>query len=54
MAWGLALDELQETGMEMRPRAPLPGETSPTGPSLETRAPAPPLSQILGPLESTA
>ena len=51
LRWGLALDELEPTGIEMRPRAPLPGDTSPTGPSLETRAPAPPLSQILGPLE---
>lgn len=49
--WGLALDELEPTGLELRPRAPLPGETAPTGPSLITAAKAKPLSEILGPLE---
>jgi 5-methylthioadenosine/S-adenosylhomocysteine deaminase len=49
--WGLALDELQPTGLELRPRVPLPGQTTPTGPSLVTAAPAKPLSQILGPLK---
>jgi 5-methylthioadenosine/S-adenosylhomocysteine deaminase len=49
--WGLALDELEPTGVEIRPRAPLPGDTKPTGPSLASRAAAPPLSQILGPLK---
>jgi cytosine/adenosine deaminase-related metal-dependent hydrolase len=48
--WGLALDELEPTGVELRPRAPLPGETAPTGPSLAT-AKAKPLSEIVGPLE---
>lgn len=50
MRWGLALDELEPTGVELRPRVPLPGQTAPTGPSLVTAAPAKPLSQIIGPL----
>jgi 5-methylthioadenosine/S-adenosylhomocysteine deaminase len=48
--WGLALDELEPTGTELRPRASLPGQTAPTGPSLR-EAKAKPLSEILGPLE---
>ena len=50
LTWFLALDELQPTGMELRPRVPLPGATEPTGPTLETRA-AVPLSDLLGPLK---
>jgi 5-methylthioadenosine/S-adenosylhomocysteine deaminase len=49
--WGLALDELEPTGMEVRPRVPLPGHTEPTGPSLTTAAAAKPLSEIVGPLK---
>jgi 5-methylthioadenosine/S-adenosylhomocysteine deaminase len=49
--WGLALDELEPTGVELRPRVPLPGQTKPTGPSLVTAAPAKPLSQVVGPLK---
>jgi hypothetical protein len=49
--WGLALDELEPTGVELRPRATLPGETAPTGPPLAREARAKPLSEILGPLE---
>jgi 5-methylthioadenosine/S-adenosylhomocysteine deaminase len=49
--WGLALDELEPTGLELRPRVPLPGQTAPTGPSLLTAAPAKPLSEIVGPLK---
>jgi 5-methylthioadenosine/S-adenosylhomocysteine deaminase len=48
--WGLALDELEPTGVELRPRVPLPGTNTPTGPSLLTAAPAKPLSQVVGPL----
>jgi cytosine/adenosine deaminase-related metal-dependent hydrolase len=29
--WSLALDELEDTGVDMRPRLPLPGEKEPTG-----------------------
>jgi 5-methylthioadenosine/S-adenosylhomocysteine deaminase len=50
VVWGLALDELEPTGVELRPRAPVPGGTAPTGPSL-TEAKAKPLSEIVGPLE---
>jgi 5-methylthioadenosine/S-adenosylhomocysteine deaminase len=50
VVWGLALDELEPTGVELRPRAPLPGESEPTGPAL-TEAKAKPLSEIVGPLE---
>jgi 5-methylthioadenosine/S-adenosylhomocysteine deaminase len=50
VVWGLALDELEPTGVELRPRAPLPGQSEPTGPAL-TEARAKPLSEIVGPLE---
>lgn len=50
VVWGLALDELEPTGVELRPRAPLPGQSEPTGPAL-TEAKAKPLSEIVGPLE---
>jgi cytosine/adenosine deaminase-related metal-dependent hydrolase len=49
--WGLALDELEPTGVELRPRVPLPGQTTPTGPSLITAAPAKPLSEVVRPLK---
>ena len=49
--WGLALDELEPTGVELRPRVPLPGDTKLTGPSLVTAAAAKPLSEIIGPLK---
>jgi 5-methylthioadenosine/S-adenosylhomocysteine deaminase len=52
--WGLALDELEPTGVELRPRVPLPGSNQPTGPSLLTAAPALPLSEIVGPLKLDA
>jgi cytosine/adenosine deaminase-related metal-dependent hydrolase len=48
--WFLALDELAETGMELRPRLPMKGRRGPTGPSLALRAAAEPLSKILQPL----
>ena len=49
--WFLALDELAQTGIELRPRLPVPGKRALTGPSLAQRAPAEPLSKIVGPLE---
>jgi 5-methylthioadenosine/S-adenosylhomocysteine deaminase len=49
VVWGLALDELEPTGVELRPRVPLPGGSEPTGPAL-TEAKAKPLSEIVGPL----
>lgn len=47
LAWFLALDELAETGVELRPRLPFKGRET-TGPTL--RAAAEPLSQIVEPL----
>jgi 5-methylthioadenosine/S-adenosylhomocysteine deaminase len=47
--WGLALDELEPTGVELRPRLPLWGAL--TGPSLLGAAAAPPLSEVLKPLK---
>ena len=39
--WYLALDELVDTGMSVRPRLPLPGTTVPTGPALAPPAALP-------------
>ncbi len=51
LVWSLALDELQETGVDLRPRLPLRGEKDLTGPKrLAARASAP-LSSILAPME---
>ena len=50
LKWALALDELQETGTELRPRVPMNGGR-PTGPELEPLRAAKPLSEILGPLQ---
>jgi 5-methylthioadenosine/S-adenosylhomocysteine deaminase len=53
--WGLALDELQPTGYQIRPRLPLRGRFALTGPSpalaAEAEAAAPLLSEVLGPLK---
>lgn len=51
--WSLALDELQETGMELRPRLPWGKRHRLTGPRLPpfATAAATPLSDLLGPLE---
>ena len=49
--WFLALDELGQTGMELRPRLPLPGRRASTGPSLALRGAAEPLSKIVEPLK---
>ncbi len=48
--WFLALDELADTGMELRPRLPLPGRRAATGPAVSVRAASEPLSKIVGPL----
>ena len=50
LRWALALDELQETGTELRPRVPLRGKGK-TGPALEPLQAGKPLSDILGPLK---
>jgi 5-methylthioadenosine/S-adenosylhomocysteine deaminase len=49
--WGLALDEIEPGGLELRPRVPLLGEAVPTGPTVGEEAPAKPLSEVVGPLE---
>jgi cytosine/adenosine deaminase-related metal-dependent hydrolase len=50
VVWSLALDELEETGVDLRPRLPLRGRRDFTGPTrLATRGAAP-LSQVLEPL----
>jgi 5-methylthioadenosine/S-adenosylhomocysteine deaminase len=51
--WTLALDEIEETEVELRPRLSLPGRRGPTGPSTAPPAAlaAEPLSQILSGLE---
>ena len=50
IVWQLALDELHDTGVDLRPRLPLPETQEITGPQrLQTRA-ITPLSQIVTPL----
>jgi 5-methylthioadenosine/S-adenosylhomocysteine deaminase len=48
--WFLALDELGETGVEMRPRLPFGRSHAPTGPSLAPALVAQPISEIVQPL----
>jgi 5-methylthioadenosine/S-adenosylhomocysteine deaminase len=52
VVWSLALDEIQDTAVELRPRLPLNGPTDFTGP-LRTplRAPSTPLSALLKAVE---
>jgi 5-methylthioadenosine/S-adenosylhomocysteine deaminase len=53
--WSLVLDEIQDTGEELRPRLPLNGPRDFTGPVVARRGPllaaAPKLSTILKPIE---
>ncbi|MDM0076009.1 amidohydrolase family protein [Variovorax sp. J2P1-59] len=50
--WGLALDEIKDTGVDQRPRLPFAGPRDFTGPNLQAAsAKSPPLSTILGPIE---
>jgi cytosine/adenosine deaminase-related metal-dependent hydrolase len=51
--WSLALDEIQPTGIDQRPRLPFNGPGDFTGPdtAAAVRAAAPPLSTILQPIE---
>ena len=53
VAWSLALDEIQDTGVEVRPRLPFNGPHDYTGPEQLTaaRAASAPLSQVLQPME---
>ena len=48
--WFLALDEMAQTGIELRPRLSLPGRRSSTGPSIALRGAALPLSKIVEPM----
>lgn len=51
LVWSLALDEVADTGVGLRPRLPLAGPRDLTGPSpIALAAPAPPLSRILEPI----
>lgn len=51
VVWSLALDEIQDTGVDFRPRLPLNGPRDFTGPErISTRAVAAPLSTILQPI----
>ena len=45
------MDELGETGVEIRPRLPLPGKRELSGPKVLTARAAAPLSKILEPIE---
>lgn len=49
VVWTLALDELHDTGVDLRPRLPFAGARA-TGPSRALAAAAAPLSQILEPI----
>ena len=54
--WSLALDEIRDTGVDLRPRLPFDGPRDFTGPERVSRRAAmairsTPLSQILGPIE---
>ncbi len=51
LVWSLALDELQETGVDLRPRLPLRGQRDLTGPTRLAARAAAPLSSVLEPLE---
>jgi len=51
LVWSLALDELQETGVDLRPRLPLRGRRDFTGPKRLAARAAGPLSEVLKPLE---
>ena len=48
--WFLVLDELAETGIELRPRLPAPGSRRRTGPSIQNRRAAVPFSRIAEPM----
>ena len=51
VVWSLALDEIQATGVDLRPRLPFNGPRDFTGPKrVSPRAAAAPLSTILQPI----
>ena len=49
--WTLALDELEDTGLDLRPRLPMPGERDLTGPTRASAQTTAPLSEIVVPLD---
>jgi 5-methylthioadenosine/S-adenosylhomocysteine deaminase len=52
IVWALALDEINDTGVDQRPRLPFDGPRDFTGPKLlAASAKSPPLSSILGPID---
>ncbi len=52
IVWSLALDEIQDTGIDLRPRLPFNGPNDFTGPErIASRAASAPLSTILQPIE---
>jgi hypothetical protein len=51
VVWSLALDEIQPTGMDQRPRLPFSGPRDFTGPEVKALHAAAPLSSILQPIE---
>jgi hypothetical protein len=51
LVWSLALDEIEETGVDLRPRLPLRGRRDFTGPTRVAPRAAAPLSTILEPME---
>ena len=52
VVWSLALDEIQDTGVDLRPRLPFNGPRDFTGPErVSARAASAPLSTILQPIE---
>jgi hypothetical protein len=51
VVWSLALDEIHDTGVELRPRLPLDAPDDFTGPTtFALRAAAAPLSSVLAPM----
>jgi 5-methylthioadenosine/S-adenosylhomocysteine deaminase len=49
--WSLALDEIEDTGVDLRPRLPLPGRSALTGASRAAVRALAPLSTVLEPME---
>jgi len=48
--WSLALDEIQDDGVDMRPRLPYDGPADFTGPRIAAKASSKPLSELLQPI----
>jgi 5-methylthioadenosine/S-adenosylhomocysteine deaminase len=49
--WTLALDEIRDTGVELRPRLPFNGPRDFTGPERRPKASGVPLSEVLKPMK---